>query len=63
MHLVDDALDVLDSLLDGIQRLLEYVPSNVAGEKRIGRRRWRCVRGGGGGIKTRKREGRRREKS
>jgi hypothetical protein len=31
LHLIDDTLDVLDSSLDGIQRILENVPSNVAG--------------------------------
>jgi hypothetical protein len=48
LHLIDDTLDVLDSSLDGIQRLLENVPSSAVGASRRGWRRWRWVRGGSG---------------
>jgi hypothetical protein len=39
LHLVDDALDVLDSSLDGIQRLLENVPFCAEGESSREQRR------------------------
>jgi hypothetical protein len=37
---VDDALDVLDSLLDGIQGILENLPSNIEGAWKRGQRGW-----------------------